>query len=66
MALFKILSPFKFAHGGIQVEEFAPSPDPVELTEECAAVALAEKWVKLAATPRGTGDAGKDAAVAPT
>lgn len=48
MAMFIILKPFKFAHGGTVVEEFAPSDKLVELTDECAKVAVTEKWAKPA------------------
>jgi hypothetical protein len=43
-----VLEPFKFAHHGYQVEEFAPSKEPVETTDECAELAIAEKWAKPA------------------
>ena len=39
--------PFKFAHHGYQVEEFEPGEEPVETTDECADVAVAEKWARL-------------------
>ncbi len=41
-----IIKPFKFAHGGIHVEEFLPGAEAQELTDECAAVALAEGWAR--------------------
>jgi topoisomerase IA-like protein len=41
-----ITKPFKFAHGGIRVEEFSPSKDPQELTDECAEVAYTERWAR--------------------
>ena len=42
-----VTKPFKFAHEGIRVEEFEPSSEPVETTDECADLAVAEKWAKL-------------------
>ena len=39
--------PFKFAHHGYQVEQFAAGELPVETTDECAALAVAEKWARL-------------------
>lgn len=38
---------FKFAHEGIRVEEFDPSSEPIETTDECANLAVAEKWAKF-------------------
>lgn len=49
--LLLILKPFKFAHEGIRVEEFEPGDEPVELTDECAAVALEERWAVEPAPP---------------
>lgn len=46
MPLLIVTKPFKFAHHGIHVEEFAPSKEPIQLTDECAEVALAEGWAK--------------------
>ena len=47
-----VLKPFKFAHEGIRVEEFAPDEADknkvIEVSDECAEVALAEKWAKPA------------------
>jgi hypothetical protein len=40
--------PFKFAHRGCDVEEFEPSADPRETTDECARVACEEGWARLA------------------
>jgi hypothetical protein len=45
-----ITAPFHFAHAGIHVESFEPGKEPVDLTDECAEVALAEGWAKK---PRG-------------
>lgn len=39
-----IIQPFKFAHFGYQVEEFEPSAEPRDTTDECAAVAISEGW----------------------
>lgn len=39
-----IIQPFKFAHFGYQVEEFEPSDEPRDTTDECAAVAISEGW----------------------
>jgi hypothetical protein len=63
-----IKKPFKFAHGGIRVEEFVPGKEPVELTGECAEVALAEGWVKAVrarAANDSTQEPAADAADAP-
>lgn len=49
-----VLKPFKFAHRGIDVEEFFPSTEPIETTEECADLAIEEKWAK-AHKPRVAG-----------
>jgi hypothetical protein len=35
---------FKFAHHGYQVEAFEPGDEPVETTDECAELAIAEGW----------------------
>lgn len=37
---------FLFAHRGVEVEEFVASDEPVELTAECAEVAVAEGWAE--------------------
>lgn len=42
-----VTKPFKFAHEGIRVEEFEPSSEPIETTDECADLAVAEKWAKF-------------------
>ena len=47
-----VKKPFKFAHRGIHVEEFTPSDKPVETTDECAALAIAEKWAVRAPAGR--------------
>lgn len=35
---------FRFAHGGHQVEAFEPAAEPVDTTDECAELAIAEGW----------------------
>ena len=47
-----VLKPFKFAHEGIHVEEFTPSDDPIETTDECAELAIGEKWAKAYKEPK--------------
>lgn len=42
-----VIKPFKFAHEGIRVQEFEVSAEPVETTDECADLAVAEKWAKF-------------------
>jgi hypothetical protein len=44
MAHIIVSKPFKFAHAGIQVEEFEPGPVAIETTDECADLAIAEDW----------------------
>lgn len=51
MTHITVVKPFKFAHRGIDVEEFEPAKEPRETTEECAALAIAEGWAKRAKTP---------------
>ncbi len=46
MPLIKFIKPYKFAHQGIHVEEFQPSDEPVETTDECAAQAIEDKVAK--------------------
>lgn len=41
-----VKKPFKFAHEGHRVEEFEPSKEPRETSEECADIAIAEGWAK--------------------
>ncbi len=53
MPKIKVIKPFKFAHGGHTVEEFEPSDEPVDTTDECAKLAVAEGWAKKVST-RGT------------
>lgn len=47
MPKIQILKPFKFAHHGYQVEEFAPSDELIDTTDECAACAIEEGWAAL-------------------
>lgn len=54
-----VKQPFKFAHFGYQVEEFEPSDEPRETSDECAALALQEGW---AVKPRGPADKREKAA----
>lgn len=37
---------FKFAHGGHRVEEFVADDQPIETTDECAELAIAEGWAE--------------------
>jgi hypothetical protein len=46
MPLILVLKPFKFAHSGYRVQEFEPKAEPVETTDECAAIAIENKWAK--------------------
>lgn len=50
---------FKFAHFGYQVEEFEPSDEPRDTTDECAAVAIAEGWADEAGERPADSDAGE-------
>lgn len=47
MPFITVKKPFKFAHHGYQVEEFEPSTEPVETTDECAQLAVRERWAVL-------------------
>lgn len=47
---------FKFAHRGVEVEEFVASQAPVETTDECADLAVTEGWAKLAKAPKAKKD----------
>lgn len=55
-----VLQPFKFAHHGHQVEAFEPSPEPRDTSEECADIAVREKWAK----PAKAAKAGRETAAA--
>lgn len=48
MPKITVLQPFKFAHHGYQVEEFEPSEEPRETSDECAEIAVREGWAELA------------------
>lgn len=41
-----VLKDFKFAHRGIEVEEFTAGPGLVEMTDECAELAMGEGWAE--------------------
>ena len=58
MPQIKVLQPFKFAHHGYQVEDFEPSEEPRETSDECADIAVREGWAKLI----GAAPESKDAA----
>lgn len=47
MPMIQILKPFKFAHHGYQVEEFEPSDEPRDTSDECAEIAVREGWAAL-------------------
>jgi hypothetical protein len=47
MPQITVLQPFKFAHHGYQVEEFEPSDEPRETSDECADIAVREGWAEL-------------------
>lgn len=51
MPQIRVKTPFKFAHLGHQVEEFAASDEPRETTGEVVDVAVAEGWAELVQTP---------------
>lgn len=51
MPQIRVKTPFKFAHLGHQVEEFAAADEPRDTTGEVAAVAVAEGWAELVQTP---------------
>ena len=51
MPQITVTQPFKFAHGGHQVEEFDVSEEPRETTDECAELAIAEGWAVAVQTP---------------
>ncbi len=50
-----ITQDFKFAERGIEVIEYTASPDVIEVSDECAEVALIEKW----AVPENQGRKGR-------
>lgn len=45
---------FKFAHHGHQVQEFSADLQPVEVTEDCAALAVGEGWAQIYREPDTT------------
>lgn len=45
---------FKFAHRGHQVEEFVEADEPIEVSDECAELAVAEGWASLYVEPDAT------------
>lgn len=47
MPKITVLQPFKFAHHGYQVEEFEPTEEPRETSDECADIAVREGWAEL-------------------
>lgn len=48
MPKIKVLSDFKFAERGVEVIEYTAGVEVVEVSEECAKVAFAEKWAEPA------------------
>jgi hypothetical protein len=40
---------FRFAHHGHQVEAFEPADEPVDTTDQCAELAIAEGWAEAPA-----------------
>jgi hypothetical protein len=55
MPKINVLKPFAFAHGGFDVEEFVLGK--ADVSDECAAVALAEGWAELLGDPANGGQA---------
>jgi hypothetical protein len=51
MALIVVTQPFRFAHSGHQVQEFFPAAEPVDATDDCAELAIAEGWATAADQP---------------
>lgn len=49
--LVNILSSFRYAHGGIRVQEYAPAP-AVDLPDEVATEALREGWAEVCEQPK--------------
>lgn len=47
MPQITVLQPFKFAHHGYQVEEFEPTDEPIDTSDECAEIAVREGWAEL-------------------
>jgi hypothetical protein len=46
MPKIKVIKPFKFAHGGHTVQEFEPSDEPIDTSDECAELAVKQGWAK--------------------
>lgn len=46
-----VTTPFSFAHRGHQVQAFEPAAEPQSVTPECAAIATAEGWARVAGRP---------------
>lgn len=42
-----VLQPFSFSDNGYTLVDHAPGAEPVEVSEECAGVAVAEGWAQL-------------------
>lgn len=42
-----VLQPFDWAHGGMKVERFEPSADPVDMPDDCAEAALQHGLARL-------------------
>lgn len=51
MQTIDVLKDFKFAENGYDVHEYAAG-QRADVSDECAAVALAEKWAKPVGTKR--------------
>jgi hypothetical protein len=56
---------FRFAHHGHQVEAFEPADEPVDTTDECAGLAVAEGWASLPAAAHQGNSEGKALDAAP-
>jgi hypothetical protein len=63
MPKINVLKPFAFAHGGFDVEEFVLGE--ADVSDECAAVALAEGWAELLGDQANGGQANGGQADAP-
>lgn len=60
MPMIKPLKPFSYSDNGCQLVPYEPG-DPVEVSDECAAVAVAEGWAE-AHKAHGAAPENKDAA----
>lgn len=47
MPQIKVIKPFKFAHRGVEVEEFEPSDEPRETTDEVVEVLKDEGFFEV-------------------